>query len=172
MLIVWKKRNYQFKRIQDLGDYRLLSWQGAIAHLGNEYAQMAINNPLYSEHHDQSIQVKMLFLERVDVIKMDEQIFNYFRAKVGSHQIIDTSFQVDRFGFFGENPNSFIFRTEKLKNESRIWFGSMYMDEKYMRNRFLILSSLQNIDLDEFLMVLWWLFEVVLTLFEEYFPGH
>lgn len=78
---------------------------------------MAKNNPLYSEHHDQSIQVKMLFLERVDVIQMDEQIFNYFRAQVGSQQIIDTSLQVDRFGFFGESPNSFIFRTEKLKNE-------------------------------------------------------
>ena len=31
----------------------------------------------------------------------------------------------------------------------------MYMDENYMRNRFLILSGFQNIDLDEFFMVLY-----------------
>lgn len=126
-----KKRNYQFKSIQDLGDYRLLSWQGAIAHLSNEYAQMAKNNPLYSEQHDQSIQVKMLFLERVDVIQMDEQIFNYFRAQVGSHQIIDTTLPVDRFGFFGESPNSFIFRTEKLKDEFNEQLAKLKSTGKY-----------------------------------------
>lgn len=112
-----KKRNYQFKTMKDLVNYRLMSWQGAVDHLGDEYAEMALNNPLYSEHHNQSLQVKMLYFERVDVIQMDEQIFNYYRAEIASTGKIDTSAEVDRFDFFGTSPNSFLFRSIKMRDE-------------------------------------------------------
>ena len=112
-----KKRNYQFKSMKELSNYRLLSWQGAVAHLGGEYAEMANNNPFYSEHHDQSLQVKMLYLERVDVIQMDEQIFKYYRSRVAEEGVIDTTPEVDRFGFFGESPNSFLFRNLKIRDQ-------------------------------------------------------
>ena len=54
-----KRKNYQFKKISDLGNYHLLSWQGATASLGPEYAAMALNNPFYSESHDQKLQIKI-----------------------------------------------------------------------------------------------------------------
>lgn len=112
-----KKRNFQFKTMMDLVDFRLMSWQGAVAHLGEKYAEMANNNPLYSEHHDQSVQVKMLFLERVDVIQLDKQIFSFYRQQVGDQSKIDTSPEVDRFDFFGESPNGFLFRSIKMRDE-------------------------------------------------------
>ena len=126
-----KKRNYQFKSMKDLVNYRLMSWQGAVSHLGDEYAEMALNNPLYSEHHDQSLQVKMLFLERVDVIQMDQQIFNYYRANVASKGKIDTSPEVDRFGFFGASPNGFLFRSVKLRDEFNEQFKQLKASGKY-----------------------------------------
>lgn len=112
-----KKRNFQFKSMMDLSDYSMLSWQGATLHLGDEYAKMAENNPLYSEHHDQSLQVKMLYLERVDVVQMDKQIFDYYRTEVGQKGEIDTSGEVDRFGFFGESPNGYLFRNNTMRDE-------------------------------------------------------
>lgn len=112
-----KDRNYRFESMNDLVNYRLMSWQGAVSHLGEEYAEMALNNPLYSEHHDQSLQVKMLYLERVDVIQMDKQIFNYYRAEVGAEGAIDTSPEVDSFAFFGASPNGFLFRSIKMRDQ-------------------------------------------------------
>lgn len=126
-----KKRNYQFKSMMDLVNYRLMSWQGAIAHLGEEYAEMARNNPLYSEHHDQSLQVKMLFLERVDVVQLDEQIFKYYRAKVGSEGKIDTSPAVDRFEIFGESPNGYLFRSIKMRDEFNVQLKELKVSGQY-----------------------------------------
>ncbi|GEM_PF-489182 len=112
-----KKREFQFETLSDLVDYRLMSWQGAVAHLGDEYAEMAQNSPLYSEHHDQSVQVKMLYLERVDAIQMDKQIFNYYRKEVGREGEIDISPDVDEFAFLGESPNGYLFRSAKVRDE-------------------------------------------------------
>ncbi len=126
-----KNRNYQFKTMKDLVDYRLMSWQGAVSHLGDEYAVMALNNPLYSEHYDQSLQVKMLYLERVDVIQMDQQIFNYYRAEVGAQGKIDTTPEVDRFGLFGASPNGFLFRSIKMRDEFNQQLKQLKASGKY-----------------------------------------
>ena len=107
---------YQFKHLNDLAGLRLMSWQGAIAHLGDEYAKMASGNAFYKESHDQASQVKMLFLRRVDVIQLDEQIFNYYRVKVNQQGDISTNASVDRFPLFGKSPNGFLFRSKKIRN--------------------------------------------------------
>jgi polar amino acid transport system substrate-binding protein len=112
-----KKNNYHLKKISDLGDLRLLSWQGAIAHLGDEYSEMATNNPFYSEHHDQSLQIKMLFLERVDAVQLDMEIFKYYRTKVQKLAEIDASQDIDQFALFGKSPNGFLFRSIKIRDD-------------------------------------------------------
>ena len=130
-----KSRNYRFKRISDLADLRILSWQGAIDTLGGEYADMAQNNPFYSEHHNQELQIKMLFLGRVDVIQLDKQIFKYFRAKVGGRGTIDTSQEVDQFPLFGKNRCGFLFRSIEARNafnrRFRLLKGSGRYDQLY-----------------------------------------
>jgi polar amino acid transport system substrate-binding protein len=110
------KHNYKFTHLNELVSYSLLSWQGAIVHLGKEYADMAKKNPLYRENHDQELQVKMLFLERFDVIQLDEQIFNYYYNKIEAEGHINTSLSVDKFPLFGISPNSFLFQNEKVRN--------------------------------------------------------
>jgi len=111
-----KRRNYQFKKISDLGQLRLLSWQGATATLGSKYADMALNNPLYSEHHNQELQVKMLYMDRVDVVQLDMQIFRYFRSKVALAGLINTQLEIDQFPLFGKNDCGFLFRSVKARD--------------------------------------------------------
>jgi len=111
-----KKRNYKFTHLNELVSYSLMSWQGAADRLGSEYAAMAKSNPLYREYHDQEAQVKMLFSERYDVIQLDQQIFNYYRAKIEIEGNIDTSLPVDRFPLFGQSSNSILFRDEKVRD--------------------------------------------------------
>jgi len=112
-----KNKNYDFRKISDLGQYRILSWQGATSTLGEEYANMAMNNPFYSEHYNQELQIKMLYLNRVDVIQLDMQIFKYFKSKVTEIGAIDTTQAVDTFPLFGKNECGFLFRSVKARDD-------------------------------------------------------
>lgn len=104
------KKQLHFTQISDLENYSLLSWQDAFVHLGDSYAKMANNNSQYSETFDQFVQVKMLFLEKVEVIQMDANIFDYYRAKIAITSKVDVSEKVDRFGLFGASSNGFLFK--------------------------------------------------------------
>jgi len=112
-----QKKHYQFTQVNDLKSHSLLSWQDAAIHLGDEYAEMVKNHPRYGETFDQEIQVKMLFLERYEVIQMDARIFDYYRAKLAVSDAINMSQKVDRFALFGPSPNGFLFKSEKMRDE-------------------------------------------------------
>jgi polar amino acid transport system substrate-binding protein len=111
------KRHFQFNQLSDLEKYSVLSWQDATVHLGAAYARMATNNSRYSETFDQSIQLKMLFLGRYDVVQMDAHIFDYYRANMQANGEVDLSQKVDRFALFGSSPNGFMFKSEKMRDE-------------------------------------------------------
>lgn len=111
------KNHYQFTQLSDLENHSLLSWQDAAVHLGDDYAKMANNNPRYGETFDQAMQVKMLFLERYEVIQMDAHIFSYYHAQLTKSEEMDVSQEVDRFALFGSSPNGFLFKSEKQRDE-------------------------------------------------------
>jgi len=114
------KNQYQLTKLNDLKDYSLLSWQDAKIQLVVNYANMVNDNPRYNETFDQSIQVKMLFLKRYDVIQMDAHIFDYYRAKLAMSDSVDMSQKVDRFAFLGASPNGFLFKSEKMRDQFNI----------------------------------------------------
>jgi len=111
------KKHFEFTQLTDLKKYSLLSWQDAGIHLGEAYAKMANNHPRYSETFDQLVQVKMLFLEKFDVVQMDAHIFDYYRAQILNSGKIDAAQQVDRFGLFGASPNGFLFQSEVIRDK-------------------------------------------------------
>ena len=112
-----KKQKIHLTKISELSNYSMLSWQGAKRKLGREYEAMAFNNPFYKESHDQKLQIKMLFRERVDAIQMDKYIFEYYRLQVAYENEIDTTHEVDRFSLFGKNPNGFLFHSAKVRDD-------------------------------------------------------
>ena len=112
-----EKNKFNFQHLNDLINLNLVSWQGAIAHLGNEYAEMASKNPYYLEIHDQEAQIKMLFAERAEVIQLDLQIFKYYRSNVAKTKTIDTTQSVQIFPLFGRSPNIFLFKDESIRDE-------------------------------------------------------
>ena len=114
--VALKKNNFKFTRISDLASHSLMSWQGASSRMGEEYATMIENNANYRENYNQELQVKMLFLERFEVIQLDQQIFNYYRAKINEKGGIDTTLPVDSFPLFGQSVNSIIFHDEKIRD--------------------------------------------------------
>ena len=126
-----KKNNYNFNEISELSQYSLLSWQGAKKQLGPQYELMAETNPSYIETHNQRLQVKMLFMERVEIIQMDKQIYEYYHSKLVKNNEIDGSLAVDRFALFGENPSGFLFRSNKARNDFVEQINLMKQDGRY-----------------------------------------
>lgn len=112
-----KKRNYKLSRIDELSKFSLMSWQGARKQLGADYNQMADNNSSYFETHNQKTQVQMLFKDRVEVIQLDKQIFEYYRSKLIEEKEINANIKVDSFSLFGANPKGFMFRSSKARDD-------------------------------------------------------
>ncbi|MFT5083069.1 MAG: polar amino acid transport system substrate-binding protein [Lentisphaeria bacterium] len=107
---------FQIHSLADLKTHSIMSWQGAVTHLGGDYARMARSHSDYSESYDQELQLRMLFRGRVDTIQLDSQIFNHYRAKLGKEGDIDTSIAVDSFPLFGKSPNGVLFRSQALRD--------------------------------------------------------
>lgn len=115
-LISLSDNQFQFKTLQDVGTHSLISWQGALQHLGEEYKNVMAKNPNYTETHDQALQVKMIFLKRYEVAQMDIQIFKYHRNQIQNEGIINTKAKVDLFPVLGASPNGFLFKDETLRD--------------------------------------------------------
>ncbi len=126
-----KKRNYSFSHMSELSQYSLLSWQGARKQLGSTYDLMAASNPFYIETYDQKNQVKMLFLERVDIIQLDVQIFEFYRANLIEENEIDGNIEIDRFALFGTNPNGCLFHSSKARDDFVKQIALMKKDGRY-----------------------------------------
>tara|TARA_R110000751_G_scaffold102527_1_gene197146 strand:+ start:204 stop:1010 length:807 start_codon:yes stop_codon:yes gene_type:complete len=127
------KNNFEFNELKDLQNHSLLSWQDAAIHLGESYANMANNHSSYSETFDQFVQVKMLFLEKFDVVQMDAHIFDYYRIQIINNRKINAAQQVDRFGLFGASPNGFLFKSEALRNKFNIQLRQLKATGEYQK---------------------------------------
>lgn len=69
------------KTYDDLMQKRVLGFNNAVKYLGPEFADMAGKNLYYSELADQSLQVRMLYSGRVQVVISDKRIFFWWREK-------------------------------------------------------------------------------------------
>lgn len=73
-----KSKKLAIKTIADLANFSVLSFQNADKVLGNAFANAMANNQRYNQIADQRRQPDLLFRDKVDVLIMDINIFNYF----------------------------------------------------------------------------------------------
>lgn len=73
------------EQIQDLGNYSIATFEEAHKVLGEEFTQAIERSPMYTQVVDRLSQLELLFRNRVDVIVMDINIFNYFYAINKTH---------------------------------------------------------------------------------------
>ncbi len=124
-------KKFEINTIEDLSQYSLLSWQGAISHIGGEYADMAKQNKNYSETHNQKNQLRMLFSNRVDFIQMDGNIYEYYRQQMLNEGGLDVTVSVDILPLFGKSPNGFLFKDEAAKDTCVSNLENVKKNEKY-----------------------------------------
>jgi polar amino acid transport system substrate-binding protein len=126
-----KQNNFKIKNIAQLADHSLISWQGAINHIGGEYAVMAKANKSYSETHNQKTQLRMLFSKRVDFIQMDGNIYDYYNQELQAEKAIDVNLGVTKLPLFGKSPNGFLFKSKAARDACVSNLESIKKDKKY-----------------------------------------
>lgn len=112
-----KSSRFNIQSINDLNDKIVLSFNNAIKYLGPEYAAMAAQNAHYSELADQSLQVRMLYSGRAQVVVSDKRIFLYWRKKLLSgpaSEDIDIKQDVQFFSIFPPSPRNLSFKDREL----------------------------------------------------------
>jgi len=111
--------------IDDLYNLSVVAWQGAKKTMGPEFALMAKKNPFYSEHPNQELQVKMLFARRIDVIKLDRQIFEYYRTKINQEGRIKAFQPVRIASIFRQTRSGFLFKSKARRDLFRQRFDRL-----------------------------------------------
>jgi ABC-type amino acid transport substrate-binding protein len=70
------------KSFEQLGKYKLATFQGAIGYFGKELQQASKMSPAYIEHHDMGKLVSLLVQKRTDAVLLDYSIFQLLSRPV------------------------------------------------------------------------------------------
>lgn len=112
-----RSKGLSIKSVPDLAKHSILAFQGAATVLGPEYGAMAAKNPKHEETADQCSQVKRLYLKRVDVAVMAEEIFTYCKKLVetATGKAINTKQPIDVSRIFAPISYSVLFKDNKIR---------------------------------------------------------
>lgn len=76
--ITLASRDLRIEKAADMAGFSVIAFQRASDYLGEEFRKMAQANPQYREEAKQAVQPTLLFLNRVDVVVADQNIFGWF----------------------------------------------------------------------------------------------
>lgn len=121
--ITLSQNNLMINQIDDLANLNITAFQRASTILGEEFGEMAANNPKYKEVAAQIKQINLLFLGRTDAVVMDRRIFNYYRKQAydvffGPRSFKDKLLQEVTFHpIFPPSEYRFAFRSEAIRDD-------------------------------------------------------
>lgn len=105
-------KGFEINSIQDLVSYSTVAFQHATRYLGDEYAEMARQNPDYLEKARQHMQISLLFSKRIDVVVMDINIYKHYRML---ETRVNTQLPVDIFEIFEPTHYKVAFRHKSIQ---------------------------------------------------------
>jgi len=115
--IAVKSAGYDLKSIDDLKDKVVLGFNNAVKYLGPDFAAVAAGNPNYTELADQSLQVRMLYSGRVQVVISDKRVFHYWRKvllQMPVAETLDLNQDIQFFPIFAPAPRHLSFSDVEL----------------------------------------------------------
>lgn len=115
-LISLKPQNFSVHSVHDLIEKRIIAFQNASILFGDEFQNMANNNPYYREVVNQESQVVLLYQGKVDLILMDRNIFLYFRSVTSqaNTSMPITYHQVN--GLTEKSPTFVVFNSKQIRD--------------------------------------------------------
>lgn len=117
VFITLSKNNISIKTPEDLDGLTIVSFQGAEIRYPEWLAKAKKENRFFGVS-DQLTQVKLLSLERFDVVLSDRYIFKYFVKQLNLVSDLD-NIHFDEHLFSNSNPLDYrpVFRSEKIRDE-------------------------------------------------------
>lgn len=109
------KRHLKIDKISDLVDKSVTSFQLATKYLGREYMEMAKANPRYREKEEHTLRIKLLFDNRIDVVIIDKNIFQYYSKAIADQT--DTKQAVVYHDIFPANKYKVVFQDKALRDD-------------------------------------------------------
>ncbi|WP_317683638.1 substrate-binding periplasmic protein [Terasakiella sp. A23] len=129
--ITLKKKGLKIDTVWDLQDKTVLSFQNAKHYLGPKFHEMALTNKLYREIADQSVQNKLLFTGRTDVVVADRYIFEWYRNDETVTQVTDTTQEVTHHRLFDPSHFSAVFKDEAVCKAFNVGLKKMRDSGRY-----------------------------------------
>jgi len=113
--ITLKKKTFQLNTIKDYYGKSIWAFQSASLVLGSEFKIMSEKNKRYIEDKDQLKQIRLLFMDRIDIIISDKNIFIANLKKHNGQNAKKESFNYFKIG--KPTPRGLKFHDKKLRKD-------------------------------------------------------
>ncbi|WP_068494083.1 substrate-binding periplasmic protein [Paramagnetospirillum marisnigri] len=114
--ITLASRNLAVDKEEDLAGKSIIAFQRAALYLGPRFKAVVEANPLYREESRQVVQPIMLYLDRIDVVIADRNIFNWFAHQPEVAAKVDTRQPLRFHPLFPPTDYRMAFRDEGLRD--------------------------------------------------------
>ena len=115
--ITLARRDLTITSAADLADKSVVAFQNASRFLGPEYKTAVERNPRYREEAHQVVQPTLLFLDRIDVVVADRNIFTWFANDPEVRGKTDTTQAVRFHPLFPPTEYRLAFRDAALRDD-------------------------------------------------------
>lgn len=114
MAISLASSELNISHVEQLGDYSIAAFQIASKVLGKAYTKASLQSPYYTEVPEQKRQLQMLRQNKVNLVVMDVNIFNHFKASDYPAVSYAAIFPASLYGMAFKEP-------ELVKHFNRVW---------------------------------------------------
>lgn len=114
--ITLARRDLRIDRVEDLAGKSVVAFQNAQVYLGPAFKAAIEANPRYREEAKQAVQPMLLFLDRIDVVVADRNIFGWFSEDADVKTKTDTTQPVRFHPIFPPNHYHVAFRDPALRD--------------------------------------------------------
>lgn len=125
--------NFHIKVERDLSDKRVLAFQNATLLTTPAMAEMAHDNPHYTEVDNQASQVPMLYLGRTDVVIMEREIFAYYLKVEQAGKRIDVSAPYTIHNLFPPSARLMAFHDAGLRDDFNAGLKTIRQNGEYRK---------------------------------------
>lgn len=132
--ITLARRDLKIDRLEDLAGKSVVAFQNARVNLGPAFkAAAADGNPRYREEAKQAVQPTLLFLDRIDVVVADRNIFGWFAEDPEVKAKTDTTQPVRFHAIFPPTPYHVAFRDPALRDSFNLGLKKLRASGGYDR---------------------------------------
>lgn len=126
-----KSHRQAVRSLDDLKTKTIVGFQEASKYLGEPFGRAVAGNPNYKEMANQEQQTLMLFLGRIDLAIMEENIFHFYRQKLIAEGRISANTEYEVFDLFPPTDYKTAFVDAKVRDDFNRGLAAIRQNGQY-----------------------------------------